>query len=232
MITKKTCVSFAVVAAFALWLGGAAAKAQDSGPKMQVFGGYSFGTNNCFGGCSDPGLHGYTAAFVYNLNKHIGLEANFSGHNGTSTTDQSLPTSTNDGFRDKVDENIYVYTFGPRLSVPVGKFSLFSHLLVGAGNLNATSTDQCLVHTGGTTCGFTSSTDKVHGTGFAAKFGGGVDWNHKSWGIRILEVDYVHGQLFANDTCSTCSNPNEGFDATGHAFELATGVTFNFGGMK
>jgi hypothetical protein len=72
---------------------------------------------------------------------------------------------------------------------------------------------------------------RTHGDGFAAKFGGGVDWNHRRWGIRILEVDYIHAQLFTSNLCNTCT-VTEGFDTTGNAFEMSTGVTFNFGGMK
>jgi len=228
MNIKKMCVSVVAMTALAVSLGSAA-RAQDSVPKMQVFGGYSFGTNNCFGGCFDPGLHGYTAAFTYNFNRHLGLEANFSGHNGVVTIDESLPQGTNNGFIDKVGQDLYVYTFGPRLSVPVGNFSLFSHILVGATHVHAVSTEQCLQATGGGTC-FNPFNDHVTGNGFAGKFGGGVDWNHRRWGIRILEVDYIRGQIFTTTTCASCNTSK--FDGSGNAFELATGVTFNFGGMK
>src|SRR5580692_6715283 len=156
MNTKKTCVSLLLAAAFALCLGGSG-KAQDSVPKMQVFGGYSYGTNSCFGECFfDPGLHGYTAAATYNFNRHIGLEANFSGHNGSATLDHELPTSSENGFLDTVNENIYVYTFGPRLSLPVGDFSLFTHFLVGGTHVDENGKDQCLLATDGeSSCGTT-----------------------------------------------------------------------------
>ena len=52
--------------------------------------------------------------------------------------------------------------------------------------------------------GFATS---ASGNGFALKTGGGVDWNHGRWGIRILEVDYVHTSTRVSETeddCRTC----------------------------
>lgn len=236
MNTKKMCVSLVAVTALALGLGSVA-RAQDSVPKMQVFGGYSFGTNSCFasiGFCFvDPALHGYAASFAYNFNNHIGLEANFSGHNGTSTVDKEPPTSSSMGFFDTENQNIYVYTFGPRLSLPVGKFSLFSHVLVGAVHLNEATNNECIPATSGPDFCSTPPVNGVrtHGNGFAAKFGGGVDWNHRRWGIRILEVDYTHGQVYTSNLSSN-STATQNFDSTGNEFEMSTGVTFNFGGLK
>jgi hypothetical protein len=237
MKNKTWVVSVALVAACLLCLGGSAAQAQDS--KMNLFGGYSFGTN-CFGTFSsctigDPALHGYALAFAYSLGHHIALEANFSGHNGTPTTEKELPSSTGTGFLDEVSQGIYVYTFGPKFSEPVGNFTLFSHILVGGVHAYSIFKDQCIPATGTGEVGTCSTTavvtsESVHSNGFAAKVGGGVDWNHHRWGIRILEVDYVHGQLFSTELCPGCQNFS--FDSSGNAFELSTGVVFNFGGMK
>lgn len=233
MNTKKTWVSLAVLAACLVGFGGLPARAQS---KMQVYGGYSFGTNSCFGSCyEDPGLQGYTAAFTYNFNRHIGLEANFSGHNGSTITDSETPTSSDTGYQYKVGQNIYVYTFGPRFTLPLGNFALFSHVLVGASYISANETDSCIPATGTgevETCG-SNDRWKWHGDGFASKFGGGVDWNHKNIGIRILEVDYIHGQLFTTEdepSCAGCGTYK--FDASGNAFEMSAGLTFNFGGMN
>ena len=229
-------VSVAVVVALLFCLGGPAAKAQDS--KMQVFGGYSFQTNNCFALCvtsPDPALHGYALAFAYNFNRHVALEANFSGHNGTPTVFNDTPTTTDTGDTERVNENVYLYTFGPKFSIPVGAFSLYSHVLVGATHTASFITDQCLpaTTTGDVeTCSSTAQVteEMLHSNGFAAKVGGGVDWNHKRWGIRILEVDYVHGQVYGTSFCSICQSESE--DKSVSAFELASGVTFNFGSMK
>lgn len=233
---KVVWVSAALVAALLLCLGGPFAKAQDS--KINLFGGYSFASGNCFGTCViDPGFHGYAAAFTYNFNRHIGLEANFSGHNGTPTIYHNFPTASSTGGISKQNENIYIYTFGPRVALAVGNFSLFSHFLVGATHIDGNSTNQCIdaTGTGGTTCDSTAvvTQNELSGNGFATKIGGGVDWNHKSWGIRILEVDFVHGQIYATNTpvsCPDCGKSSQ--NQSGNAFELSTGITFNFGHMN
>lgn len=233
MNTKKACVSFVVALALALCLGSIA-RAQDS--KMDVFGGYSYSTNNCFNSCDlyDPGLHGYELAFAYNLNHHIALEANFSGHNGTQTTYSYAPTSSDTGYQYQSNANIYTYVFGPRFSVPVGSFSVYGHVLVGAAHVNATDKEACLAATGTgdvETCG-TPATDHYvyNGSGFATKVGGGLNWNHHRWGIRILEADFVHGEV--NNTERYDDGQKYQFVSSGSGFELATGVIFNFGSMK
>ncbi|MGO9642145.1 MAG: outer membrane beta-barrel protein [Candidatus Acidiferrales bacterium] len=215
-------------------LAGAPAHAQDG--RISLFGGYSYGTNNFYS--YDPGLNGYGVAVAYNLNKHIGLEANFSGHNGTSTIYSELPTTTENGYADVVRQDIYTYTFGPKLSLPVGHFSLFTHFLVGAAHIHNGETESCIPETGGSGSSCSESDYPYHygshGNGFAFKTGGGVDWNHGHWGVRILEVDYVHAEVSATetDTCPECTPYTHTYAESANNFELATGVTFNFGGSK
>ncbi|HYB60978.1 MAG TPA: hypothetical protein VEH50_05815 [Methylomirabilota bacterium] len=216
----------------------APAHAQDG--KISLFAGYSFGTNNFYS--FDPTLHGYAADFAYNLNKHIGLEANFSGHNGT-TTIYSFPATTDDnGYNDTLRQDIYAYTFGPRLSLPMGHFTLFTHFLVGGAHLHEGYTEKCTPATGEDeeTCNYISGSTSIDytsgskGNGFAFKTGAGADWNHGFWGVRILEVDYVHAEVSTteNQTCTyACATPYK-YTSSANNFELATGVTFNFGGAK
>lgn len=217
-------------------LAGAPAQAQNS--KLNVFAGYSYGINNI--GCSssgycssDPGLHGYSVAATYNFNNHIGLEGNFSGHNGTSLTYTEGASSTYDGYADSLEQDLYTYTFGPRVSLPVGNFSLFTHFLVGGVHVHEAFKETCIQSSGsdvGTCPTAPYYTDIAHGNGFAFKTGGGVDWNHGRWGIRILEVDYIRNDLVATEpaTCSSCTTNSS--TVSGNNFELATGITFNFGG--
>lgn len=156
------------------------------------------------------------------------MEATFTGHNGSSTPDTEAATSSYSGFIDKINGSNYLYTFGPRLAVPAGNFSLYSHFLVGATHVHENFTDTCLPSEG-EGCGDPNpETGSFYGTGFAFKTGGGVDWHHGSWGIRILEVDYIHTQVPM--TVSTNEEyGNESFDLPGNSFELATGITFNLG---
>lgn len=234
MNAKKTCVSFAAVAVLLLSLGGSVARAQDS--KLDVFGGYSYSTNNCFSACDlfDPGLNGYGLAVAYNFNRHIGIEADLSGHNGSQMTYSYSPTATDTGYQYQDNANIYTYTFGPRFSIPVDRFSLFAHVLVGAAHLNATDKETCLPATGTAnvqTCGTPTVNHYVYDSnGFATKIGGGVNWNHGRWGIRILEADFVHGEV--NNTERYDNGTKYQYVSSGNGFELYTGVLFNFGGMR
>lgn len=216
--------------AVALLLGMTVCTASRAGAqtsRFNVFGGYSYGTNNFYTG-GDPAMHGYGASFAVNVNNHIGFEGSFTGHNGTPTLYNRPATSTNYGYFDRAKEGLYDYTFGPRLFQNVGNFSLFTHFLVGAVHFSATETDTCTPPTSGGSCGGVNpyiSTEK--GTGFAFKTGGGADWNHGHWGIRILEVDYVRGEMLA----AFSDNAGNSYSATNSAnnFELTTGITFNFG---
>ena len=141
-IRSLLCVS---ILALAVLIISVPAKAQEG--KFNIFGGYSFGTNN-FANEIDPGLHGYALSAAYNFNKYIGLEANFSGHNGTSTLDSETPTSNDNGRKTVAGEDIYTYVFGPKLTLPVGNFSLFTHILVGGSHVHVGGTDKCVPEIG------------------------------------------------------------------------------------
>lgn len=226
--------NFAVAVALLLGMTACAAtQASAQTTKYSVFGGYSYGTNSVFAPFLAPfsltmptALNGYGAAFTVNLTNHIGLEANFTGHNGTPTIIYEPPT-TSDGTRDAVSESEYTYAFGPRLFQNIGDFSLFTHFLVGGMHVDNTFKETCIPGSSDT-CP-TPATNVMYtqkGSGFAFKTGGGVDWNHGRWGIRILEVDYVHGQMLG---AFTGGSPFPDLSTSTNNFELTTGITFNFG---
>ena len=241
---KKQVLLGLLVLGLIFCLTSAPAQAQDTS-KFSLFGGYSYmldnlGTNLAcqnsnidWCGLGKPGYHGYTAAFVYNLNNHIGLEANFSGHNGSPVLFSQPTTSSANGEILKGPSDIYTYTFGPKLTQPVGNFALFTHFLVGVMQAHQGLTDMCVLSTGSEGC-WDNEFSNAHGTGMAFKTGGGVDWNHGRWGIRILEVDYIHSSVNATVACSNnfdffCSQP-ETRSTTANNFELSTGITVHFGG--
>ena len=214
-------------------LTGVSAHAQNMS-KISLFGGYSYMNNNwgngciaaCIGGVT-TGLHGYTVAGSYAFTNHLAIEANFAGHNGSPTIETVPAISSSNGFVDTESQDFYTYTFGPLVTLPVGNFSLFTHFLVGAVHGHESFTEKCLQSATGGTC-FTPSTSDAHGNGFAFKTGAGVDWNHGRWGIRILEVDYVHANTFVTELCGGCTQ-TDSFGINANNFELATGLTFNFG---
>src|ERR1019366_1412959 len=93
---KKHLVMGFFIFALIGFLAVGSAQAQDTG-KIGVFAGYSYGnsglganSNNCAfsWNCTSGslGLHGYTLAVTYKLNKTIAFEANLAGHNGGGGT--------------------------------------------------------------------------------------------------------------------------------------------------
>src|SRR5580704_8589644 len=138
-------------------LGTAPAHAQDMG-KFSIFGGYSYGlnnlvSNNCFFSdycdSGSMGMHGYTAAVTYNFAKNIGIEANFSGHNGGGVTYSYTPTVNDNGYSESQNQDIYTYTFGPKITLPLGNFALFTHFLVGGMHADLGDAETCTSSTGG-----------------------------------------------------------------------------------
>ena len=96
-----------------------------------------------------PNCSGYSAAFAYSFNNHLGLKANFAGHNGSPTTTKLLPSTDTNGSADVEHQDLYTLTFGPMLSLPVGHFSLFTHFLVGVAHGHEGFITECLADSAG-----------------------------------------------------------------------------------
>jgi hypothetical protein len=223
----------------AVGLSGSAAQAQS---KMQVFGGYAYGGANslaedyCYYICapSTP-RQGFSASFAYNFSPHIGLEASFDGFNGTETPASQTPGTEDNGYSEKDKGSSYFYTFGPRLTYPVGDFSLYTHFLVGGTHVHDNITDTCTPATEEEEdCGSPNpETQTDSGNGMAFKVGGGVDWNHGVWGIRVIELNYVHSQISASGSNNIpYYAPTYSINAPSNTFQVAAGVTINFGGPR
>jgi outer membrane protein OmpA-like peptidoglycan-associated protein len=93
--------------------------AQETTPKAEIFAGYSYlAPGHTFGYVApftrnEPGAtKGLGAAFTYNLSKHWGLTADYSGHVG------------NDG-------NYHTLMFGPKLRLPMERVTPFAEFLLG-----------------------------------------------------------------------------------------------------
>ena len=220
---KKHMMSGVLVLGMLLCLSGAPAQAQGV-PKIDIFVGYSYLVNNI--NSLDPGIHGYALSGVYNFNRHIGFEAAVTGNHGNSITFQNIQPANHFSDIENVHQDVVTAVFGPKLTQPVGNFDLFAHFLVGVMHQREGGED-VEVCTGCTTSHFGGDA-----TTFGMKVGGGVDWNHGRWGIRILELDFVHGAGEANFLCTGCG---AGATNTGELsspdVQLAAGVKFRFGGM-
>ena len=200
-----------LVAAATLILGSSLALAQNSNPKVQVFGGYSFfhadnaGLNS---GQLDstlkvsPGLSvnndfidGWNAEVQYNATSHFGVVADVGGRRGSPIT-----PVTGSGISGLPTSNSYSYLFGPVVSYRVTpRVTPFVHALFGWDDLRFDASTPKGLPT-------VSSTPKVTNSAFTLALGGGIDCKltqHAS--LRLAQVDYfrsthdlrtVYGDLF------------------------------------
>jgi opacity protein-like surface antigen len=148
-----------------LSLFAAAANAQESAPKFDVFAGYSYlQANPGVNGVNSFHLHGGSASIAYNHSSWLSGVADFGGYNNGNVlgTGGSGTLST--------------YLFGPRVSYRhLRKITPFGQVLFGVAHANASG------------FGTTSSQNA-----FAMTVGGGVDYkllDHFS--IRPVQAEYL-----------------------------------------
>ncbi len=121
-------------------------------------------------------LHGWEASFEGKLLPLVGIVGDVSGHYGSESfveTTPNGPQSIN------VTGHEQEYLVGPRLSVPVGKFTPFGELMVGAAH----------IHTGGTL-------PSPSNTSFAYAVGGGLDYRLLGPLAARVEGDYLRTGFF------------------------------------
>ena len=143
------------------------AQAQEA-PKVEIFGGYSYLRADDNNGGID--LHGWNASTAVNINKWVGIVADFSGHYGEVSV----------GLANKADVSGYLFMVGPRFSYRKHKvLTPFGHVLLGAARQNISVR---------TISGRLKSDDAA----FAMAIGGGLDATvHPNLAIRLFQTDYV-----------------------------------------
>jgi len=158
-----------------------------------VFVGYSY-LNTAVSGANRINTNGWEASFEGKVVPFLGIVADFDSHYSGTV---NFPVSDCSGIGCPVQPagvippgggyliaNIseHNYLFGPRVSVPAGRFRPFGELLIGAIHIAANSA--------------TSSASFGSDTSFATAVGGGIDYRL----IRLLawriQGDYVHTRLF------------------------------------
>ncbi len=145
------------------------ARAQDSYPKSEVFGGYCYVN-------AEGSLNGFGVSVAGNFHKNIGIVAEFGGHYGSSRFEI-------DEFSLEGDTDVYSYVFGPRFSYRAKSATVFAHALFGGARV---SFDINATIPGGTIRA--SGSD----TGFAMAIGGGIDVNAgKRVAFRAVQADYA-----------------------------------------
>jgi len=168
LMLKATCIAVALF----LFAGLASAQIPASG---NIFVGYSFenASASALDNLTRPNLHGWEGSLEGKLAPWVGLVTDFSGHYGSQTFVVLAPSPVNV----KVTGHEYEVLFGPRVSVPVGKFTPFGEFMIGLAHIGS----------GGT---FPTNTS------FAIALGGGIDYRlFRPIALRV-EGDYVRTSFF------------------------------------
>ncbi|MDP8990446.1 MAG: outer membrane beta-barrel protein [Acidobacteriota bacterium] len=152
-------------------VGSGAAVAQEAAPTpvAEVGINYSYITTMPGGGASSFGSQGGSGAFVYNINRVIGVVADLGGYYNAAAANSS-PTT-------------FSYLFGPRLSLrKSSKFTPYVQALFGGDRV---STSLVNANTG----------SSIVQNGFAAAFGGGLDvrlTDHLA--VKPFQIEYLMTQ--------------------------------------
>ena len=150
-------------------------------PSGNIFFGYSFERTNWSGldsGLGKPNLHGWEASVEGKLLPWVGIVGDVSGHYGSQSFLEPTPQGPTEI---NVTGHEQEYLIGPRVSVPVGKFTPFAEGMIGIAH----------IHTGGTLPGPTN-------TSFAGALGGGIDYRIFKPLAARLQGDYLHTSFFSS----------------------------------
>jgi hypothetical protein len=127
---------------------------------------------------SSPNLHGWEASFEGKIVPFVGIVGDVSGHYGSQNFTEATPNGL---LNINVTGHEQEYLVGPRLSIPVGKFTPFAEVMVGAAH----------IHTGGTLPGPSN-------TSFAYALGGGLDYRLFGPVAARVEGDYLRTKFFSS----------------------------------
>lgn len=161
-----------------LFAGCGTAQVPTSG---NIYLGYSFENTDWSGldsSLNRPTLHGWEGSLEGKIFPHIGIVTDFSQHFGSETVTQHLPSGLEEIA--KVTGHEWEILFGPRLSIPVGKFTPFAEAMVGLGHTS----------NGG-------DIPSTKNTSFAEALGGGIDYRLIRLIAVRLEVDYLQTRFYS-----------------------------------
>ena len=138
----------------------------------------SFGPNLISTTVTSPNLHGWEVSAEKKFLPFVGIVADVSGHYGSQSFTKLTP---NGPLNINVTGHEQEYLVGPRLSVPVGKFTPFAEAMIGAAH----------IHTGGALPGPSN-------TSFATAVGGGLDYRLFGPLAARIEGDYLRTSFFSS----------------------------------
>ncbi len=179
-------------------------------PRVELFGGYTYqhssfdNTTLGISGPANKNLNGWDTSFTFNVNKRVGLVADFSGDYGKQFQ-VTAADSTMLGYTER--PFTYSFLFGPRFYLGKGdRIRPFAEGLFGG------------IHAQEGIIGLDLTTDVQTDTAFATALGGGLDVQLKKHiELRAIEADYLISRLFS----STQNN-----------VRISTGIIFRIGHVE
>jgi hypothetical protein len=142
-----------------------------------IFFGYSFENTSSLAidNITRANLQGWEGSLEGKLIPWVGLVTDFSGHYGTQNFTVLGPEAP---VNMSVTGHEYEVLFGPRVSVPVGKFTPFGEFLVGLAHIS-------------------TSGSLPTNTSFATALGGGIDYRLIRLVALRAEGDYVATRFYS-----------------------------------
>ncbi len=185
------------------------ASAQGNYPRAELFGGFSFGSIDVSaprGPSEHEAAEGFQAAIALNVNRTLGIVADFGGLWGDLPSFVSGTSSSEGTFR-----MLHIFA-GPRFTKRTNRIAVFVHVLPGFAQQRETTMERFFFAP--------PSTRTFTENGFVVALGGGVDVNlGKRLAIRAVQVDYLPTQF---------STPF--FLDSRHNVRVGVGVVLKFGG--
>ena len=193
----------------ALFALGLSAGAEDA-PKAEIFAGYSF-VSAAFPANPDPAaggfrgsLNGWNGSAAFNVNRSLGIVADFGGYYGSPTKGTTFKPANCvlcTGNATATLHNLHTFTFGPQFSVRSHELTGFAHALFGGASIREDMN-------------FFGPLPRISTTSFAMMFGGGVDIRLSSRWVMRLQPDYFTTQIL---------------DRKQNNFRVSTGLVFRIG---
>jgi opacity protein-like surface antigen/outer membrane protein OmpA-like peptidoglycan-associated protein len=181
-------------------------------PRVELFAGYSYlravptQTDNRL-----MWMNGGSASIAFNMNRYLGLVADFGAYTNSKMQFTGAYTSTVDV--DNSNVAALSYLFGPRLSYrKFDRITPFAQVLFGGVHANKVVLKDCTF----------SCTLLPSESTFALTAGGGLDFRvHHHIAIRIIQAEYLMTRFSSYTTGST---------GTQNDIRLSSGIVFRFGG--
>lgn len=189
-------------------------------PKVELFMGYSYwrAVPDSIRNRID-GMHGGSTSLAYNLNRHLGLVADFGGFKVDSLEFTSPGAAFSPSRNVDAKSNVFTVMFGPRVSFRDhhDRFTPFLQVLGGVAHADELTLVGC-------TSPIYACTPLARETVFAMTAGGGLDYkvNHRI-ALRLFQAEFLLTH-FADPTSPTGETDWQS------NVRLSSGIVFRFGG--